>query len=94
MSERTDEHRRTIQRKWGIFRVSLGFVGGFATSYYDTHHLLTAFFVGLFIGLIMLFAHWRWSSGYNVGVFSGDKDGPTAEEEFDEAIRKMKEDEK
>ncbi|MDQ3000860.1 MAG: hypothetical protein M3Y08_06325 [Fibrobacterota bacterium] len=49
------------------------------------------FLYGAGVGLTLFIAHWRWMQGINFGIFRGGRLEPTGAEEFDEAIRPLKE---
>lgn len=69
----------------------LGFAIGAVIGGVIVKSVFYSFFFGFQVGGIWLLYQWRWVNGKSVGMIRGDDVGPSPEDEFEDAMRKIKE---
>lgn len=74
-----------------VLSPTIGFIVGSVILYLILGRIIETLIFGFALALGLFLQEWNWVRGKRFGMFSGDQIGPTPEEEFDEAVRKMKE---
>jgi hypothetical protein len=69
----------------------LGCLVGFGTAGIIIGSMGYGILFGGLLGFSLFVAQWRWIHGKRFGLFQGDRLEPTGGEEFDEAVRRLKE---